>query len=91
MGLKDAFDKAVDAVSDTMEKAKDALEKTIEQGKDAASEAGHRASAQAEQASRDAAGDDLTLGEKVASVANQVKHETAAEIDSAKQKIRDAS
>jgi hypothetical protein len=80
MGLKETIDKAVDAVKDTLESAKDA-----------ASEAAHRGAAESEAASRDLAGDHMTLGEKVGSVGNQIKHETEANIDAAKRAIRDNS
>ncbi len=80
MGLKDALNNAVDSVKDAVANAKDA-----------SSEAGHRTAAEAEQAKRDAAGDNLTLGEKAGSVFNQAKHNVQAEADAAKQDARNAT
>jgi hypothetical protein len=81
MGIKDAFDNVVSTVSNAAETA-------IANVKDAASEAAHRTSAQAEQTKRDVAGDTLTPGEHVESVATQIKEETLAQVDAAKQSIR---
>ncbi len=67
---------------------KDELNKTVENVKDAFREAGHRSAAEAEQAERDVNGDLLTPGEKVASVANQTKHEVLAGVDKAKIDVR---
>jgi hypothetical protein len=55
---------------------------------DKISETLHRSSADAEHARRDAAGDTMTASEKIVSGANEIKHRTAAELDSAKQKAR---
>jgi N-acetylglucosamine kinase-like BadF-type ATPase len=81
MGIKDAFDNIVSTVSNAAETA-------IANVKDAASEATHHAAAQAEQTKRDVAGDALTPGEHIESVATQVKEETLAQVDAAKQEIR---
>jgi hypothetical protein len=78
MGLKDAFDKAADAV-----------EHGAEDVKDWASEAGHRGAAEGEQAKRDVAGDTLTPGERAGSVLNQGKEELLAGVDHAKRDVRD--
>ncbi len=79
MGLKDALETIAKTVTTAVDNAKDA-----------ASEASHRAQAQAEQTKRDAAGETLSVGESAASVVNQVKHATLAEIDAAKQEIRNS-
>jgi len=78
MGLKDAFDKAADAVKHGAEDVKDWV-----------SEAGHRGAAEGEQAKRDVAGDTLTPGEQVGSVLNQGKEELLAGVDHAKRDVRD--
>ena len=77
MGLKDGLDKGLDTIKTGAENVKDAI-----------SEAGHRAAAASEQAKRDAAGDDLTLGEKAGSILNQGKESAQAEIDAAKRDVR---
>ena len=81
MGLKDSFDTITKSVTTAVETAVDNV-------KDAANEAMHRTAAQAEQTKREVAGDTLTPGEQVSSVATQVKEETLAQVDSAKQAIR---
>jgi len=77
MGLKDAFDKGVDAVKQGAENVKDAV-----------SEAGHRSAAEGEQAKRDAVGDRMTTGEKIGSVFNQGKETVKADIDAGKRDVR---
>jgi hypothetical protein len=77
MGLKEGFDNVVDAVKDAAANVKDA-----------ASEATHRSVAEGEQAKRDVAGDQMTAGEKVGSMFNQAKNSTQADIDAAKQDVR---
>jgi hypothetical protein len=67
---------------------KEEFQKTVADVKDAFNEAGHKANADAEQTERDLAGDALTPGEQVRSVANQAKEETLAGVDHAKQSIR---
>jgi hypothetical protein len=73
MGLQDTFNKVVDS-------AKTGLDNV----RDAANEAGHRSAADAEQAKRDVAGDQMSVGEKAGSMLNQAKNSTQAEIDAAK-------
>ncbi len=80
MGLKDALNNAVEGVKDAVANAKDS-----------ASEAGHRTAAESEQAKRDVAGDNMTLGEKAGSVFNQAKHSVQADADAAKQDARNAT
>jgi hypothetical protein len=65
------------------------IDKTVKDVKDAFNEGKHRGIADAEQASRDAAGDEMTAGEKADSMLNQAKHSVAAEVDRAKRKARD--
>lgn len=67
---------------------KDEFDKVANNAQDAASEAGHRSEAQGEEAKRDAAGDAMTPGEKLGSVANQAKDNLQADTDSAKRDIR---
>ncbi len=70
---------------------KEEVVKIVDNVKDAISEGTHRSAADAEQAKRDVAGDAMTPGENIASMANQAKHTVAAEIDGAKQDIRSNS
>jgi hypothetical protein len=69
---------------------KEEFVKVIDNVRDAVSEAGHRTDAEAEQAKRDVAGDAMTPGEHIESIANQAKHTVAAEVDSAKQDLRNS-
>jgi len=68
---------------------KDELEKAVHNVKDAISEGMHRGAADAEQTKRDVDGDDMTLGDKARSVANQAKNTVQADIDSAKRTARE--
>ncbi len=56
--------------------------------RDLADETLHRAVAGAEHAKRDHAGDAMTMNEKIASGANEIKQRTEAELDAAKRKLR---
>jgi F0F1-type ATP synthase membrane subunit b/b' len=67
---------------------KDALHKTIDNAADALSEAGHRINASTEQAKRDAAGDEMSTGDKAKSVLNEGKEKILAEVDKTKQDVR---
>jgi hypothetical protein len=67
---------------------KNDLKKTIDNVSDAVSEAGHRTSAEAERVSREAAGDELTPGEKLGSAMNEGKERVLADIDKAKRDVR---
>jgi F0F1-type ATP synthase membrane subunit b/b' len=67
---------------------KDELHKVIDNAADALSEAGHKVNASTEQAKRDAAGDEMSTGEKAKSVLNQGKENVLAEVDRAKQDVR---
>ncbi len=69
---------------------KEEFTKVVDNVRDAVHEAGHRSAAEGEQAKRDLAGDEMTPGENLASMANQAKHTVAAEVDSAKVDIRNA-
>jgi len=73
---------------DPLDKAADAVKKTADNIRDSVHEAGHRSSAEGERAKRDAFGDEMTPGEKAGSALNEAKHRTQAEIDAAKQKVR---
>jgi hypothetical protein len=89
MGLKDAFDKAADAVKHGAEEVAGAVKHGVDDVKDYVSEAGHRSAAAGEQAKRDAAGDTLTPGEQAGSVLNQGKENLEAGYDHAKRDVRD--
>jgi hypothetical protein len=67
---------------------KDELKKTIDNVGDALNEAGHRVSAGTERATREAAGDEMTPGEKAKSVVNEGKENVLAGVDKAKQDLR---
>jgi hypothetical protein len=67
---------------------KDDLKNTFESVKDALSEAGHKSTAEAERTRREVAGDTLTPGETIASVANEAKNEVQAGVDHAKVEAR---
>lgn len=82
--MKDQIGHAVDGV-------KDAIEHAAENVKDAVNEARHHGEADAEQAKRDLAGDELTPGEYAGSVVNQGVNEVQAGIDHAKRDIRDTT
>jgi hypothetical protein len=69
---------------------KDEFIKVVDNVRDAASEAGHRSAAEGEQAKRDVAGDQMTVGENAESMVNQAKHSVAAEVDGAKRDIRNS-
>jgi hypothetical protein len=77
MSFKDAVDKGVDAVK-----------KGADNVKDSVSEAGHRSAAEGEQAKRDVAGDQMTVGEKVGSVFNQGAETVKGDIDAGKRDVR---
>ncbi len=67
---------------------KDELKKTIDNVADTFSEAGHRTKADAERADREVAGDTMTPGEKLGSVANEGKETVLADVDRAKRDFR---
>jgi hypothetical protein len=56
--------------------------------KDSVSEAGHKSTAEAERARREAAGDTMTTGEKLGSIANEAKNHVQAGVDHAKAEAR---
>ena len=65
------------------------VKKTILDARDTVSEALHKATATAEHAHRDDAGDTMTSTQKLASAANETKERIAAAADNAKRTIRD--
>jgi hypothetical protein len=77
MALKDDINKLGN-------KAKDAIDNV----KDSVNEASHRSAADAEQAKRDLAGDQMTPGEKASSVLNQAKNTIQGDLDAAKREAR---
>jgi hypothetical protein len=89
MGLKDAFEKAAEAVKHGAEEVAGAVKHGVEDVKDRVSEASHRGAAEGEQAKRDVAGDTMTPGEQAGSVLNQGVENVEAGIDHAKRDVRD--
>ncbi len=67
----------------------DGIKKTVDNVSDALSEAGHKTNAEAEHASRDVAGDAMTPGEKLGSVANEGKENLLGGVDRAKRDVRE--
>jgi hypothetical protein len=80
-----------DKAKDVIDKTKTIVQKGIADAKDAAGEVLHRSGAEAEKTRREVEGDTMTTGEKVASVVNETKHRTQAEIDAAKRNLRDST
>jgi hypothetical protein len=70
---------------------KEDIVKGVEDVKDSVSETAHRANANAEQAKRDVAGDQMTTSEKVGSALNQAKESVQAEYDKTKRNVRDTT
>lgn len=77
MDLKAGINKIADAAKDGIDNIKDTV-----------SEASHRSAADAEQAKRDVAGDEMTTTEKIGSTFNQAKNNVQAETDLAKREAR---
>ena len=77
MSLKNEVNKTIDAVKDSVANVKDA-----------AHEAVHRGAADAEQAKREVAGDEMTPGEKAGSMFKQAKNTVQADVDAAKRNVR---
>ena len=69
---------------------KDAFNKIVDNVKDTANEASHKSAAEGEQAKRDVAGDQMTVGENLGSMANQAKEELQGETSAAKRDTRNA-
>jgi hypothetical protein len=67
---------------------KKSVKDSIDNTRDAAKEAMHRSTADAEHARRDLGGDEMTAGEKVKSVGNEVKNRTQADLDKVKREVR---
>ena len=67
---------------------KDDLKNKVEAVKDSVREAGHKNAAEAEHDRRDISGDTMTTGEKIGSVAREVKDNVQAGIDHAKGEAR---
>lgn len=65
------------------------IERGVKDVRDGAHEVMHRSTAEAEHARREAEGDAMTPGEKVASGLNEAKNRVEAEGDKAKRNIRD--
>jgi hypothetical protein len=69
---------------------RDRLETVKGDTKDMVDEAKHRVAADAEKAKRAVEGDDMPLGERVASHVKEAGHNVAADIDKAKRNVRDS-
>lgn len=69
---------------------KDAIDKMGKDIKDTVKETGHRSAAEGEQAKRDVAGQDMTVGENVKSMANQAKESLQADTSATKREARDS-
>jgi len=67
---------------------KDELNKAAHNVGDALHEAGHKTSADAERADREVAGDTMTPGEKLGSVATEGKERLLGDVDHAKRDVR---
>lgn len=67
---------------------KDSIKNTVETVKDSVNEGLHKSTAEAEHARRETAGDTMTTGEKVNSMANEVKNNVQAGTDHAKVEAR---
>jgi hypothetical protein len=67
---------------------KDDLKKTGANIKDSLDEAGHRANAGSEKATRDLAGDQMSTGEKAGSMFRQGAETVKADVDATKRDIR---
>ena len=80
--------KAVDSAARAIHDGLDRVKARVENVKDAINEKLHRGAAEAERTHREVAGDDLTASEKLASVANEVRNDTQADIDALKQGVR---
>jgi hypothetical protein len=84
MGIKEELEKTGDHIKDAGKHLKDAAEKLGDKAKAGISEATHRVAAEGEHDKRVAAGDTMTGGEKIKSVANESRNNVQAEIDKAK-------
>ena len=91
----DATEKARDGVEAAVHEAGQVIREgaarfkdSVANVKDAVSEQLHRGAAEVERTRRDAAGDDLTASERLASIANEIKNNAQAEIDALKQRAR---
>ncbi len=75
-------------IKEQLEEAKKTAVKGLENAKDALNEATHRTNADAERTQREAAGNVMTPGEKIASAANELKNRAQADLDATKREIR---
>ena len=85
---RETLDSAVHDAGEAIRGGLDRVKAGLDNVKDAVNEQVHRGAAEAERAHREAAGDDLTAGERVSSVANEIKNEAQAELDALKQRAR---
>jgi len=70
---------------------KDAINKVVDNVKDTANEASHKSAAEGEQAKRDVAGDQMSVGENLGSMANQAKEELQGETAATKRDVRNST
>ena len=73
---------------DPIHKVTDGISKAAKNVGDALDEGKHRGEADAERATRETMGGEMTTSEKIGSVVNEAKHRTQAEIDAAKRDVR---
>jgi len=66
----------------------ESIKKVVHNVGDAISEVTHKGHAEAEHAARDAAGNAMTPGEKVGSMATEVKENVLADVDHTKRDVR---
>jgi len=70
---------------------KDAINNLGKDIKDTVNETGHRSAAEGEQAKRDVAGGDMTVGDNLKSMGNQAKESTQADTSATKREARDST
>ncbi len=79
---------AVDDLKAGFENMKGSFKDNVDNLKDAVNEHMHREAATAEQTRREVAGDTMTPGERISSVANEVRNKVQADVDALKQRAR---
>jgi hypothetical protein len=85
---KDGVEAAVHEAGQVIREGAARFKDSVANVKDAVSEQLHRGAAEVEHTRRDAAGDDLSASERLASIANEIKNNAQAEIDALKQRAR---
>lgn len=85
---RDGVDAAVHDAGRAIREGAARFKDSVANVKDAVSEQLHRGAAEVEHTRRDAAGDDLSASERLASIAKEIKNNAQAEIDALKQRAR---